>query len=159
MAEQAAATRSSTRATWGGVLVGIGLVGTLDEVIFHQLLDWHHFLERSDLDGTVTASARQIGLRADGLFHLASTFVLALGLIALLAGGAAALRGHGRRVIGGLLVGAGGFNLYDGVVQHKLLGLHPVRRGVENLLPYDLAWTGAALALLVAGVTLLRRRS
>jgi uncharacterized membrane protein len=29
-----------------------------------------------------------------------------------------------KRWWGGLLLGAGGFQLYDGIVQHKLLGLH-----------------------------------
>ena len=27
----------------------------------------------------------------------------------------------------GILLGAGAFNLYDGTIQHKLLGLHQVR--------------------------------
>lgn len=26
-----------------GVVVGIGVAGTLDEVLFHQLLQWHNF--------------------------------------------------------------------------------------------------------------------
>lgn len=32
-----------------------------------------------------------------------------------------------KRWWGGLLLGAGGFQLYDGIVQHKLLGLHQIR--------------------------------
>jgi uncharacterized membrane protein len=32
---------------WPGVLVGIGVAGTLDEVVLHQLLAWHHFYDRS----------------------------------------------------------------------------------------------------------------
>lgn len=135
-----------------GILVGMGLAGTLDEAVFHQLLDWHHFVER----GTVSAAARQIGLLSDGAFHLLSTLLLAGGLGALLWRGGAALRGHGRQVAGAILAGAGGFNLYDGAVQHKLLGLHQVRRGVADLLPYDAAWFAVAAALLVAGVLLLR---
>jgi uncharacterized membrane protein len=31
---------------WPAVLTGIGLAGTLDEVVLHQLLAWHHLLER-----------------------------------------------------------------------------------------------------------------
>src|SRR5436305_11041492 len=27
------------------VLLGIGLIGTLDEVVLHQLLHWHHFYD------------------------------------------------------------------------------------------------------------------
>lgn len=142
-----------------GIFIGMGLAGTLDEAVFHQLLDWHHFLERSDPGGTVSAAARELGLRSDGAFHLLSTLLLAGGLAALLWRGGAALRGRGRQVAGGVLAGAGGFNLYDGLIQHKLLGLHQVRRGVESLLPYDLVWFAVAVALLAAGIVLLRSAS
>jgi hypothetical protein len=59
---------------WPGVLVGIGIAGTLDEVVLHQLLVWHHFYDRS----TPT-----VGLVSDGLFHLFSTTVLVIGIIQL----------------------------------------------------------------------------
>ena len=49
--------------------------------------------------------------------------------------------------------GAGGFQLYDGVVQHKVFGLHQIRCGVD-LAPYDTIWNLVAAALLVAGVGL-----
>ena len=59
---------------WPGVLVGIGIAGTLDEVVLHQLLVWHHLYDRS----TPT-----VGLVSDGLFHLFSTTVLVIGIIQL----------------------------------------------------------------------------
>jgi uncharacterized membrane protein len=51
---------------------------------------------------------------------------------------------------------AGGFNLYDGIIQHKLLGLHQVRAGAPNNLPYDLVFIGVAAVMLLAGLFLLR---
>jgi len=60
---------------------------------------------------------------------------------------------HPRRLVGGVLTGAGAFQLYDGLVQHKLLGLHQIRYGVE-LLPYDLTWNVLAVVLLVVGLVL-----
>ncbi len=30
------------------MLAGLGLTGTLDEVILHQLLHWHHLYDRGD---------------------------------------------------------------------------------------------------------------
>jgi uncharacterized membrane protein len=47
------------------------------------------------------------------------------------------------------LVGAGSFQLYDGLVQHKLLGLHQIRYGVD-LTVYDLLGNVSAGVLLVA---------
>jgi uncharacterized membrane protein len=131
---------------WPGVLVGVGIAGTLDEVILHQLLGWHHFYDRS---------TPKLGLLSDGLFHLFSTAVLVVGVVLLVQ------RSHAspdppRRATAGVLLGAGGFNLYDGTVQHKLLGLHQVRAGAPDNLPYDLVFLAIAAALALAGAALLR---
>ena len=132
---------------WPGVLVGIGVAGTLDEVVLHQLLGWHHFYDRS----TPTA-----GLVSDGLFHLFSTAVLVIGVIQLVERRRTS-PDPPRLALAGILLGAGAFNLYDGTIQHKLLGLHQVRAGAPNNLPYDLAFLAIAAALFLAGATLLRR--
>ena len=128
-----------------GLLLGLGIVAFFDETVFHQLLHWHHFYDRSTTD---------VGLVSDGLFHAFSWFatVAALFLLGRAAPGPRAAR---RRFVGGLLVGAGAFQLYDGLVQHKLLGLHQIRYDVE-LLPYDLVWNIAAGVLLVGRGALAR---
>jgi uncharacterized membrane protein len=137
-----------------GVLIGMGIVGTLDEVVMHQVLDWHHFYDPSTRGAPLDERVRTVGLLADGLFHLLSTALLALGLLRL--SRASRTAGFTRRLSGAILAGAGGFNLYDATVQHKLLRLHQVRRATADLLPYDLAFGGIALALLLAGLWLLR---
>ncbi|QCB95489.1 DUF2243 domain-containing protein [Cellulomonas shaoxiangyii] len=123
-------------------------MAAVDEIVFHQVLGWHHFYDRSTPD---------IALLSDGLLHAAELVALVAGAFLL----ADLLR---RRALvpvaawaGGLL-GAGVFQLVDGVVNHKVLRLHQVRYDVD-LLPYDLAWNGFGVALvLAAGVLLLRSR-
>ena len=132
---------------WPGVLVGIGVAGTLDEVVLHQLLAWHHFYDRS----TPT-----VGLVSDGLFHLFSTAVLVIGLIQLVER-RRTTADPPRLALAGILLGAGGFNLYDGTIQHKLLGLHQVRADAPNNLPYDLAFLAIAVVVALAGALLLRQ--
>jgi uncharacterized membrane protein len=132
---------------WPGVLVGIGVAGTLDEVVLHQLLAWHHFYDRS----TPT-----VGLFSDGLFHLFSTAVLVIGII-LLVERRRTTPDPPRLALAGILLGAGGFNLYDGTIQHKLLRLHQVREGAPNNLPYDLTFLAIAAAVALAGALLLRQ--
>jgi uncharacterized membrane protein len=132
---------------WPGVLTGIGLAGTLDEVVLHQLLGWHHFYDRS----TPTA-----GLVSDGLFHLFSTTLLVIGVIQLVERRRTS-PDPPRLALAGILLGAGGFNLYDGTIQHKLLALHQVRANAPNNLPYDLAFLAIAAVVLTAGVVLFRR--
>ena len=135
------------RATLRAALLGgIGLMAGTDQVVFHQLLGWHHLYD---------GSTGRVGVLTDGLLHAAELAVLVTGLLLLVR---LARRGAlaARTAAAGVLLGAGGFQLFDGLVNHKVLGLHQVRYGVD-LLPYDLAWNAAGALLLGAGVLLQRR--
>jgi uncharacterized membrane protein len=124
--------------------IGAGIMAAVDEIVFHQILGWHHFYDRS---------SPQIGLLSDGLLHTAEIVVLVAGFFAF-----ADLRR--RRALApvsawaGFFLGLGAFQLFDGIVDHKLLRLHQVRYGVDDLFAYDLAWnaTGAILLLIGAGL-------
>jgi uncharacterized membrane protein len=139
------AARSGQNA-WSGVLFGVGLAAFIDEAVFHQLLHWHHFYDRS---------TTEIGLVSDGVFHAVSWFATVAALFLL-----ADLRRRDAlwwlRWAGGVLTGAGGFQLYDGVVHHKVMGLHEIRY-VADVLPYDIVWNVIAVTLLAPGVVLLAR--
>ncbi|WP_152189494.1 DUF2243 domain-containing protein [Georgenia satyanarayanai] len=138
--------RDRRRSTWVAALIGVGVMAAVDEIVFHQILGWHHFYDRS---------TPQVGLLADGLLHAAELVVLVAGIFLV---ADLARRGglHRGAVAAGALLGAGGFQLFDGVVVHKVLRLHQVRYDVE-LLPYDAAWLASAVLLVLAGVLLLVR--
>jgi uncharacterized membrane protein len=138
-----------------GVVLGVGVIGALDEAIFHQVLQWHTLY---------WSSSESVRLLSDGIFHL-----ITLGL--LIAGGvrlwltSATLRGRRDVLIAAMLIGAGGFNLYDGLVQHVILHLHLVNEhvcsdpSVNNSLascpadlPYELVWLLFATSLLLVGL-------
>jgi uncharacterized membrane protein len=126
-----------------GLLFGVGLAAFVDETVFHQLLRWHHFYD---------PAGSEVGLISDGLFHAFGWFAVVASLFLL-----ADVRGRGRirwpRWIGGVLLGAGAFQLYDGLIQHKIFGLHQIRYEVD-LLPYDLTWNLVAVILIAIGVVL-----
>ena len=134
------------RNTVSGALFGIGFAAFVDETVFHQLLHWHHFYDRSTTN---------VGLVSDGILHAFGWFAVVGGLFMLVD---LARRGAlwWVRWVAALLIGAGGFQLFDGTVHHKLLGLHQIRYGV-NLVPYDVTWNLAAVVMIAAGVVLLRR--
>ncbi|MFJ7831715.1 DUF2243 domain-containing protein [Peribacillus sp. NPDC097206] len=136
----------SSRNLWSGILFGIGLVAFIDEMVFHQLLHWHHFYDKSTTN---------IGLVSDGLFHALSWFAT-IGSLFMFAD----LRRRNalwlKRWQGGVFLGAGGFQLYDGTIQHKLMRLHQIRYDVD-ILPYDMIWNIIAAALIVVGVYLIYR--
>jgi uncharacterized membrane protein len=54
-----------------------------------------------------------------------------------------------------LLFGLGGFQLYDGTIDHKVLGIHQIRYHV-TIWPYDLVWTLLAVIIIAVGFVLLR---
>lgn len=138
--------RASQRNVWSGVLFGIGMVAFIDEAVFHQILHWHHFY---DLSGT------DAGLVSDGFFHALSWFATIGGLF-LVADLARRPAFWPKRWWGGVLLGGGVFQLYDGLVQHKLLGIHQIRY-VDDLLLYDLVWNVIAGVMIVVGALLVIR--
>ncbi len=143
-------TRSvlTRRSVLSGVLVGVGVAAFLDETVFHQLLHWHHFYDRS----TPT-----IGLVSDGYFHAGGFVALVAGLFMYADLQRRRATSLSRLWAGGLL-GWGGFQVYDGLFQHKVLRLHQIRYGV-GLLPYDLVWNLSGVVGIVVGALLLVRAS
>ncbi len=129
------------------ILIGAGIMAAIDEIVFHQLLAWHHFYDLSTSD---------LALFSDGILHAAELIAIVAGFFFL-----QDLRRRHRFArqwaVPGFFVGAGGFQLFDGIVDHKILRVHQIRYGVENLIIYDLAWNGAALLLIFIGIVLARR--
>lgn len=127
-----------------GALVGVGVMAAIDEIVFHQLLAWHHFYDGSTL---------KAGLFADGLLHALELIAIAGGFFWMLD-----LKRSGSLVNqnarAGFFLGLGVFQLFDGIVDHKLLRLHQIRY-VDNLLPYDIAWNVSGLILLAIGLLLM----
>jgi uncharacterized membrane protein len=133
------ATRIARRS---GFVLGIGIVGALDEILFHQLLQWHHFWDH----GTLTA-----GIVSDGLFHLFTLSMLVAGAIMLWRNRRSlADEPTARGWTAGILLGMGAFQLWDGTINHKVLRLHEIRPG-HSPWPYDAGWIAISLLLLALG--------
>jgi uncharacterized membrane protein len=135
------------RTVLSGFLFGCGIAASIiDLFVFHLLLQWHHFYD---------LATSEFALAADGVFHAVAWFITVLGLF-LLADVRRRTEVRWARWVGAVLAGVGAFQLFDGVVDHKLLGIHQIRYGVD-VLPYDLVWIGSAVVVLVVGLVLLRR--
>src|SRR5690606_29052378 len=141
-------TGAERRGSWPGAVAGVGLMGACDDIVCHRLLQWHHFYVHTTAYWQVFS---------DGLFHLFTTTMLFAAVMLLWA-----QRRELATVVGGasfwsgLLLGAGAFQLFDGVVDHKVLGLHQVRMGADPLWPYDLGWLLGCALLLAAGLVVRR---
>lgn len=51
------------------------------------------------------------------------------------------------------MLGSGGFQLYDGIFQHKLMKIHQIRY-VDNVLIYDVIWNIIATVMILIGILL-----
>jgi len=137
----------------GAGVVGFGLGALVDVLLFHLVLQWHHLV--SSLVTPETLAGLRTNLVYDGLFSLAMVGVMGLGA-------ALAWRSLNRstepysplRAVGALLVGAGAFNVFDGVVDHYVLGVHDVVHGTGAFNPH---WVSASLLLVGVGVLVLTR--
>lgn len=135
------------RLLFSGFLFGCGIAASMiDLFIFHLVLQWHHFYD---------LSTTQVALAADGFFHAFGWFITIWGLF-LLADVRRRTKVAWTRWTGAVITGVGFFQLLDGVISHKLLGIHQIRYDVD-LLPYDLAWIGSAVLILLLGIVVLGR--
>ena len=92
----------------------------------------------------------------DGLFHAATWVATAIGIWLLHRRVRAGTPWSGRVLLGGALMGWGGFNVVEGVIDHHVLGLHHVREAGANPLVWDLAVLGFGVQLLLGGWSLTR---
>lgn len=137
-----------------GTLLGIGLGGFVDGILFHQLLQVHNMLS-AKLPPTSVVNI-EINMFWDGVFHAFTWAMTALGLALL-------WRAVGRRdvplstrtFVGSLSLGWGLFNLVEGVIDHHILHLHHVTEGEGHLI-WDVAFLASGVVLAVAGWLLIR---
>lgn len=152
--------RSRTRAhaaslTAPGIVLGLGLGGFIDGIVLHQILQWHNMLSSTDRWPATTMEGMEANMRADGLFHLATWILVAVGLTMLWNALRNGAPGSGQALVGWMLAGWGIFNVIEGVVDHLILGIHHVNEG-GNEAAWDIGFLVFGLLLIVVGRTLAR---
>jgi uncharacterized membrane protein len=117
----------------------------VDGILLHQIMHWHNMASAKVPPATL--DALQDNMRWDGLFHAAVWLLTVTGVYRLLADGRRGIAlPNARAFTGQLLLGWGGFNLVEGLVDHHLLDVHHVRDLPVHMPIYD--W----LFLLVGGL-------
>ena len=132
-----------------GILLGLGQAGFFDGIVFHQLLQWHHMF--TNIESTDTVSGLELNTLGDGLFHLADWLFTLAGLVVLWL---AAIRDKVELstpvFIGAFCIGAGLFNVVEGILSHHVLQIHHVKPGAHQL-AYDLGFIGAGVLAIAIG--------
>jgi uncharacterized membrane protein len=115
--------RMSRRA---GIMIGIGLGGFLDGILFHQIMHWHNM--GSSVLPPTTLQALEQNMLWDGLFDAACWLITAIGIYMLVADASRGLAIPAMRAFTGeLILGWGIFNLVEGIIDHEILNIHHVR--------------------------------
>lgn len=140
-----------------GLLMGAGLGGFIDGIVFHQILQWHNMLSGwLPPDNLVDA---KINMLWDGIFHAAVWVLTVAGLAVLFrAGHRPDVLWSGRAFLGALLAGWGCFNVIEGLINHQFLGLHHVMEYASNTWPADLGFLMFGALLILAGWQMIARR-
>lgn len=142
------ATRTGRHIVAGGLLLGLGLGGFFDGIVFHQLLQWHHLVCRTETCVPHSVAELQRQTVEDGFFHLACWVLSVAGVVVLVS--ARRLERAARPTIGWMIAGWGVFNLVEGTIDHLILGIHHVRPGPTQTM-WDIAFLVWGAAFMIIG--------
>jgi len=136
-----------------GILLGVGIGGFIDGIVFHQILQLHSMLSAI--------------LRQDNIIHLKTSMVWdgffhAFALVAVIVGlkmlweAMKVPGGNGKQLIGSMCSGWGIFNLVEGLVDHHLIGIHHVveQKGESG---YDYLFLLFGVILIIIGLMMTKR--
>ena len=138
-----------------GILLGLGQAGFFDGIFFHQLLQWHHMF--TNIESGNTVAGLELNTLGDGLFHLADWLITLAGIIALwLAVKRDDVLLSTSVLIGAFCIGAGMFNVVEGILDHHVFQIHHVKPGAHQL-AWDLSFIGAGILSIVIGWFILNR--
>ncbi len=138
-----------------GTVLGIGMGGFVDGILFHQILQLHNML--SNWVPRTSLVNEQINMVWDGFFHAFTWFSVLVGLILLWrAMTRPGVLPSGKALCGAILFGWGLFNLVEGTIDHEILQVHHVYQNGNHLL-WDMVFLAAGLGLFVAGWALAKQ--
>ncbi|MBD2412025.1 hypothetical protein FACHB389_13995 [Nostoc calcicola FACHB-389] len=140
-----------------GIVLGLGLGGFIDGILLHQLLQWHHML--SNIRPLTNVANQDLNMVWDGLFHAFDWLLTVVGIILLWrAGGRDDVPWSSQTFVGSILIGAGLFDLVEGLIDHQILGIHHVKPG-PNQLAWDVGFLAFGALLAVIGWIMIKKES
>lgn len=140
------------------ILLGVGLAGLIDTIVFHEILQWHHMISNKIQPNTIDTI--RLNVVWDGLFLAIALPVTIVG-VGLLWSAAHKKETFPIRwaFIGLLLFSFGLFNIVEGIINHHILSLHHVKDD-PNPLIWDLTFLAIAGVLFIGiGWALMIRKS
>jgi len=143
--------------TAAATVLGIGIGGFIDGIVFHQILQWHEMI--SNKIAPVTYVAKSVNMFWDGIFHLFTLIVTVTGIILMWKLLKRKDTDHsGNLFVGGLLLGFGLFNLLEGIADHHVLKLHNVREVTPDKQAWNIGFLALSVVLIIVGLLIARQK-
>ncbi len=137
-------------------VLGIGIGGFIDGIVFHQILQWHEML--SNKIPPVNLLAKSVNMFWDGIFHGFCLLVVIAGIIMLFKTlGRTNINRSTGLLSGGLLTGWALFNIIEGVIDHHILKLHNVREITTSINAWNFGFLAVSLVMLLIGLMFINR--
>lgn len=141
-----------------GFLLGVGMGGFIDGILFHQILQIHNMVSNIFIPDTLINA--NINMFWDGIFH-AFTWMMTMAGIILLWKSIKddAVPKSTRILASSMIIGFGTFNLIEGIIDHHILQLHHVvqRALYPAQLSWDLAFLASGFLLILTGCYFIRQ--
>lgn len=143
--------------TAAATVLGIGIGGFIDGILFHQILQWHEMI--SNKIPPVTYITKSVNMFWDGIFHAFTLLVTITGIVLLWK----LLKRNnidtsGNLLVGGLISGFGLFNVLEGIADHHILKLHNVREVTPHKEVWNLGFLGVSVVLVILGLLISRQK-
>ena len=137
-----------------GVLLGLGQAGFFDGIFFHQLLQWHHMF--TNIASSETVAGLELNNLGDGIFHVVDWLLTLAGIIVLwnaVKQDSTSL--NTSALIGSFCIGAGMFNIVEGILSHHVFQIHHVKPGSHQL-AWDLGFIAVGIVSVAIGWLILQ---
>lgn len=144
--------------TTASIVLGIGMGGFVDGIVFHQILQVHEML--SNKIPPTDYIGKSVNMFWDGIFHFFCMLVVLIGIILLwkLLSRNDVNR-SGKLLGGGLLLGWGLFNLVEGVIDHHVLKLHNVIELSADHAVGNYSFLAISVVMLIIGYVVVMRQA
>ena len=138
----------------GGTILGIGLGGFVDGIVFHQIFQIHSML--SAIYPPNTVANVEFNMIWDGVFHAFTWVMTVVGVVLVWRAASVAREAWGSRtLLGASLMGWGLFNLVEGTIDHFVLQIHHVVERL-GLSVWDGVFLASGLFLIALGIAIMR---
>jgi uncharacterized membrane protein len=140
-----------------GIVLGIGMGGFVDGILFHQIFQIHNMLSNRYFPDSVANI--ELNMIWDGFFHTFTWITTAIGISLLWkAAKSPGVLWSKNVLLGSMILGWGLFNLVEGIIDHHLLQVHHFMQRAEapNQLYWDLAFDFFGILLIVSGIMVVR---